>query len=221
MKPLRPFGLFLALAAWLALSCQTVTRLVTSPTPPPVPGGPTLAAPRPSGHATATPPAASVPTFPPSDAAVPLLGTPAESQKALSDPSASFLEALAKEQYSGNDFNQMNRTFPFTIPLAQEQTLLWRDGWCATTQAILSDNLQHIAVAFEMDGAPVDLSQFYAYDSQRADQLACHSYVAAVYNWPKGKTVLQSTVTFAAAINDGLNDYPAGNQVFVYTITRR
>ncbi len=221
MKNLRPFGLWLALAALLALGCQTVTRLYAPPTPtlppPPQPTAPLPAATRAGSRATATP--LALPTLP-SDSAVPLLGTPAEAQKALADSSSIFLEMLAPESYTDAELAEMNRTFSFTIVLGQEQPLLWQYGWCATTQAILKQNLQLMSVAFEMNGAPVPEDQSYAYDSQSSGNLECHSYVALVYNWPKGKTSLQTTVTFDAKLNDGMSDYGPGQQTFAYTVTR-
>jgi hypothetical protein len=219
MKPTRTLGLGLSLLVLLALSCQTVTGLVK---------GKAAATPsRPNPASTAVPPRPGrTITAPPSaNAKVPNLGTLAETKAALAAQPTNVLEALASERYTAEELAQMNQTFPFTIKLGGDEPVLWEYGWCATTAAILKDNLQHITPQFSMNGAPVDMNQFYAFDSQSADSqtntaLQCHSYAVLVSHWPQGDTELQTLVTFNAKINDGLADYPSGTQTFVYTVTR-
>jgi hypothetical protein len=243
MKHLRRISLMISIMALCALSCQTVTRMFTlsSPTPRPLPtrARPTQARPRP----TATTPQGEAPTQPesqtptqpggavstpatPGTGGAPTLSSPADTETALSGSTPpQFLEELATEQYSPSQMQQMNHAFPYTIMLKGEQPVLWQWGWCATTQTILDQNLKQITAAFSMNGQPVDLSQFYAYDSQQTDPttnttLPCHSLATVVSNWPKGATALQTVVTFASKINDGMNDYAAGNQTFNYAVTR-
>ena len=223
MKNLRSLGLVLSALALLSLSCQTVTSMFSPSTPtaararPAATAGVKPAATSP-GNPTATPRAVSPTSAPGANA--PTIGTLAESQQAYNDGSIKYLEELAAEQYSSADLQQMDKTFPYTLQLAQEQPLLWQFGWCATTPAILKQNLALISYTFSINGAPVEISQFYAYDSQSSDQLECHSYVAVLAHWPKGKTTLQTIVTFDGKLNDGVSDYPAGRQTFVYTVNR-
>jgi hypothetical protein len=42
--------------------------------------------------------------------------------------------------------------------------------------------------------------------------------VGALDNWPAGEYHLSMTVTFENPINDGSADYPAGTQVFDYSV---
>jgi hypothetical protein len=218
MKPTRTLGLGLSLLVLLALSCQTVTGLVT--------GKPTATSNRPKPASTAVPPPSRIVTAPPSaNGQAPSLGTLAETKAALASQPNNVLEALASERYTPAEMAQMNQTFPFTIALGGDEPVLWEYGWCATTAAVLKANLQHVTPQFSMNGAPVGMDQFYAFDSQSTDSqtntpLQCHSYAVLVSHWPAGETKLQTVVTFNAKINDGLGDYPPGTQTFEYTVTR-
>jgi hypothetical protein len=89
----------------------------------------------------------------------------------------------------------------------------------------LADNLQHITPTFSVNSVPVDVSRFYAFDSQSTDSqtnqtVQCHSYAVVVSQWPQGQTNLETVVTFDAKLNDGMNDYQPGTQTFDYTVTR-
>ncbi len=227
MRPFRSFGLWLTLLVALSLSCQTVTRLVGggaaptafSPTPIQVPAANPTATEASPALSTATPPPAA-------GAEAPTLGTIDETKAALQAHPNSVLEALASERYTASELAQMNQTFPFTIDLAGDTPALWEYGWCATTAAILADNLKHITPQFSMNGQPVDVGKFYAFDSQSADSqtnqtIQCHSLAVVVTHGPQGQSKLQTLVTFDAKVNDGMGDYEPGTQTFDYTVTRQ
>ncbi len=227
MKPFRSFGLWLTLVVLLSLSCQAVTRLVegqaaATPLPPAsteAPAANPAPTERPQAGPTETPPPAS-------SAQAPTLGSLDETKAALNANPNSVLEALANEHYTASDLAQMNKTFPFTIDLAGDNPALWEYGWCATTAAILADNLKHISPEFSMNGQLVDIGKFYAFDSQSTDSqtnqtIQCHSYAVVVTHWPQGESKLQTVVTFDAKLNDGMSDYEPGTQTFDYTVTRQ
>jgi hypothetical protein len=227
MKSARILGLGLTLLVLMTLSCQTVTGLakgkatstpfrLTLPQGTALPQAPSPAVPK--SRRTVTAPAAG-------GAEAPMLGTTAETKAALAAQPDNVLEALASERYTPEEMAQMNQAFPYTIDLAGDEPVLWTYGWGATTAATLKDNLKHIQPQFLMNGAPVDIGQFYAFDSQSTDSqtntpLTCHSYAALVTHWPPGETQLETIVTFDAKINDGIGDYAPGAQTFDYTVTR-
>jgi len=227
MKSFRSIGLWVTFLALLTLSCQAVTGLVAGkPTAAPLRPTSTeapAAKPAPTERPQARPTAATPP--PASGAEAPTLGTLDETKTAVEAHPDSVLEALANERYTSSDLAQMNKTFPFTIDLAGDNPALWEFGWCATTQAILADNLKHITPQFIMNDAPVDIGKFYAFDSQSTDSqtnqsIQCHTYAVVVTHWPQGESKLQTVVTFDAKLNDGMSDYEAGSQTFDYTVTR-
>lgn len=240
MINIRRITLVLALLAASTLGCQTVTNLLTgTPTPrpqPTMPPEPTLAPEATQPEMEDTPTAeGEVPTQPditmPTLPALPLgagatLSSPADTENILAGSSVpKTLEELSAQKYTDQQYQQMNHTFPFPVVLSSEQPALWQWGWCATTQDILDQNLKEISVAFSMNGQPVSLDQFYVFDSQSTDSqgntLPCHNWATVASKWPKGATALQTVVTFADKINDGMNDYPAGKQTFIYAVMRQ
>ncbi len=194
--------LVLLLAIVLSACAPAVT-----PTPTPIP--PT---------ATPVPPTAT--PVPP-----PTLSSPSDTKAIVEGNNPpSTLGSLATEEYSEADLQQVNRTFPYTIQLASNLRALWEAGWCATTQAILDQNMKQMTFAFSMNGQPVAPSQFYEVTFEGTDEsgkaVACHAWGTVVSNWPKGAaTVLQTVQTIASKINNGRSDYDAGQQTFIYTVT--
>lgn len=127
------------------------------------------------------------------------------------------LEALAKENYTSDQLSKMDSTFPYTIVLSQSRTLLWEWGWCAKDQATLDQNFAHIKLAFSLAGKNLPINQFQQFDGPSSG-MQCRTYVTALSDWQGGENHLSTTVTFTAKINDGTSDYPAGQQVFDYTV---
>ncbi len=134
------------------------------------------------------------------------------------------LESLATEEYTDFEFHQINRTFPYTIQLASNRRAIWYKAWCATTPAILDQNMKQITFAFSMNSQPVALSQFYEASFQETDDSGkaweCQAWATVVSNWPKGAaTVLQTVQTLASKVNNGASDCDAGQQTSIYTVT--
>lgn len=127
------------------------------------------------------------------------------------------LEELAREQYGEADLAQMDRTFTYTIALNKSQNLFWAWGWCAKDAATLADNLGKIKLGFSLAGSEVPLEQFQKLDYENAGQ-QCTVYLTVLSDWQGGENQLSTTVTFTAPINDGTANYPAGTQVFAYTV---
>ena len=148
----------------------------------------------------------------------PVLASAASSTKALG-AEAQFLDELAAEKYDSSELSQAGKTYTYTVSLDKDQRLFLINGWCATTQAILSDNYTHIALDFSVNGAPVDLKQFAVFEGPNGDQF-CKFYYALVFHWPRGTTTIEVKVTFDDKINDGTADYPKGTHVYKYVVTR-
>ncbi len=203
--------------ALVGLACQTVTVVPNilfgraSPTPRP----PTVVAP----NAAATPDVDDNGDTPLTLGAGPTLGTIRETRVAVAEDTAD-LESLAEEGYSTEELNTVGARLSYTVRLDQTDTpVLWGYGWCATTRTILDENLAAMQVEFTLNGEPVDLARFDIADYASADGLECRSFVVVVYAWPSGPTTLETRVTFTEALDDGMAEYPAGDQVFTYTVT--
>ena len=148
--------------------------------------------------------------------APPKLADAAGVEKALGS-NTKQLEEKAREQYKPEELAQLDVTIPYTIALTKSENLFWAWGWCAKDQATLDENLKKIKLGFNLEGQDVPLDQFQqlAYD---ASGQKCVAYLAVLTDWQAGENHLTTTVTFTAPINDGSADYPAGKQVFEYTV---
>lgn len=165
----------------------------------------------PAGRATATQPGAALP-------AGLRLGEPAEAEAAL-QAGAAFLEDRARESYEPDTLSQAGQVYSYTITLRRDEELIWMNGWCATTDAILRQNYQDITITFEVDGEPLEVGQLAVFEGPAGD-MVCRMYYTVVSNWPAGETRLENVVTFRRQINDGQGVYPAGAHRYVYVVNR-
>ncbi len=178
----------------------------------------TKATPTAAATALATPPAAAREDYRLENGLT--LGSLETSQQILANQSP-LLESLAKERYTPEELSQAGKTYTYTIKLGKEQPLIWQTNWCTTTEAILQQNLERLRVEFVVNGEVIDPNRIgvVQVESQVGEQLMhCAYYIASVYNWPTGKTLLEIRVTFTEPINDGIGDYPAGAHIYRYEV---
>mgnify|MGYP001043018025 CR=1 FL=1 len=116
-----------------------------------------------------------------------------------------------------NSNNVYTRTFTYTIPLTESETLIWAWGWCAADQATLDNNLSKMEITFSLNGADVPLDSFLTYPYESGGQV-CLAYLMGVKDWVGGQHQALTTITFLEPVNDGKYDYPTGQQVFEYNI---
>ena len=147
----------------------------------------------------------------------PTLSTPLDTESAIASGNPPrFLYELAKEHYSDSELQQRDLPLTFTVELASTDRAMWGVGWCAKTQAILEDNLEQIVMAFWINGQPVPLEQFYI----QQEGTGCSTWQMVVSNWPKGVTTLKQEMTLANPINDGWNQFDAGqHMVHIFEVT--
>jgi hypothetical protein len=136
-------------------------------------------------------------------------------QKAINQ-GARQLEELAREQY-GPDEIALPGTFSYTIALSESEPLLWAWGWCAATQEILNENIENISLEFKSEDEIIPTEDFLELEYENGGQF-CRVFVGALDNWPAGEHHLSTTVTYEKSINDGSADYPAGTQIFDYSV---
>ncbi len=192
----------LSLMACATLACATVTNLLSRPTATPAPASRTAVAP--AGRFVIE--------------GGPTLGTPREARLAAAEGAPELAE-LAAEDYTQEELNTVGDTLEYTIALTETQPVLWGYGWCATSRAILRDNLDKMVIEFFVNGAPVPAEQFNVSDYE-TDDWQCRSFLTVIDDWPSGTTVeIETRITFTEAINDGRFDFPAGEKRLVYRVT--
>jgi hypothetical protein len=117
--------------------------------------------------------------------------------------------------------NWQNPTGPtsntYDISVSASQPVLLTSGWCTTTKAILDQNSQHIEYLVEVDGQSLDTSKLYQENLSAAGQY-CKDFVGLIRAWPTGNHTIKITMRVDAKINDGWNDYAAGDYAEVYNI---
>jgi C-terminal processing protease CtpA/Prc len=126
-------------------------------------------------------------------------------------------EDLAREGYSPELLLEMDKTFNYTIELAESEDIAWIWGWCAGDEATLEDNLAKIRLSYSLNGKDVPAENFFPFDYESGGQ-QCRAFVAGVTDWAPGEHHAVSTVEFTEALNDGTYDFPAGTQTFDYAV---
>jgi hypothetical protein len=138
----------------------------------------------------------------------------AEQSKFIAKTGPRRLDSLAPETYQDSDYTQPG-TLKYTVSLsAGAQALKWTYGWCTKTSKFLQNDLDNIKLKFELDGEEVPLTNFAVDTSD-----TCRVWYVTLRNWPVGEYHFVTTATIAADINDGWDDYPAGDYVSDYIVT--
>ena len=149
----------------------------------------------------------------------PTVGSVEEAESAL-DGGAPALEIFASERYDSSELSQAGETYTYTITLDTRQIAIWQTNWCATTEEILKQNLEHTQVEFLVNGEAVSPDNIGAFETRGGD-LYCAHFVAVGYDWPEGQIVLEINVTFDELINDGMADYSKGTHIYRYDVTAK
>ncbi len=99
------------------------------------------------------------------------------------------------------------------------QPLLWSNAWCAKDKDTLIRNLAVIEWRFNLDGQPVPLEQFTpSSDEDQTTHQTCQRYALLLTAWPPGRHTLQKTLTLRQSLNDGVREFPAGEQTRTETV---
>ena len=128
------------------------------------------------------------------------------------------LEALAKEQYTEQDFAKPG-TLTFTVNITDDQPTYFSYGWCAVDDATLQNNFQHIDVSLYFNDAKLGTDVVHTLSFTSANNLHCADFGVLLSDWPNGEYKLKAVATFKDKINDGMADYAAGDYVFEYNVT--
>jgi hypothetical protein len=133
------------------------------------------------------------------------------------DPSSGFYPALPDlvPNWSGPT-KPSTQNWSLNVP-ANQPVLIYL-GWCTSTSQILQQNDQQITWSLTVDGQAVNVQKLFASNEQQSGQV-CNSYVGIIRNWTGTQHKITTTMTVAQKINDGWNDYAAGDYTDVYNVT--
>ena len=138
--------------------------------------------------------------------------------EALTNNNYIRLEALAKEQYTEQDFAKPGK-LTFTVNITDEKPTYFSYGWCAVDDATLQNNLQHIDVSLYFNGDKLGNDVVHSLSYTSANNLHCADFGVLMSNWQNGEYKLKAVATFKDKINDGMSDYAAGGYEFDYNVT--
>jgi len=127
-------------------------------------------------------------------------------------------EALAKEQYTEQDFAKPG-TLTFTVNITDDKPTYFSYGWCAIDDGTLQNNFQHISVSLYFNGDKLGKDVVHTLSFTSANNLHCADFGVLMSEWPNGEYKLKAVATFNDKINDGMADYAAGDYVFEYNVT--
>jgi serine/threonine protein kinase len=165
-----------------------------------------------------------LPTATASQTPEPELGfTVVEPQAALKmAPDLKMFSELAVEKYSNASWNKINVLLTFTVNSKPAVPILWRWGWCATTDEILKQNMTRIDVVFSADGYVILKNQLASDTYKSTDPTykgwKCQDYLTVLRDWKPGTYKLKETIKFSSSINDGKDTFEAGSMFREYIV---
>jgi hypothetical protein len=137
-------------------------------------------------------------------------------------PDLKGLSELAAESYSTASWNKINALLTFTINSQADVPIVWRWGWCATTDEILQQNMTRIDVIFNADGYVIPQDQLArdTYESTDTELKGwkCQDYLTILRDWKPGTYELKETISFSEPIHDGKDAFEAGSMFREYTV---
>jgi len=128
------------------------------------------------------------------------------------------LQALTSEQYTEEEYVQPG-TLTFTATVTNEVPIYFSYGWCTVDEDTLRQNFEHITVEISLNGDVLGSDVVHNLTFGRSDGLVCLDFGVLLSDWSPGEYTLQAVATFDETINDGLDDYDAGDYIYVYNIT--
>jgi len=129
-----------------------------------------------------------------------------------------YLQQLAEEQYSDEDYAKPG-TLTYTVNITDDQPTYFHYGWCTTTEEILQQNFEHIRLSMLFDGKQLGEDVVHGITSTRQDGWVCLEFGVLMSDWAPGEYELEAIATFDEQINDGGADFEAGDYRFVYNVT--
>ena len=129
-----------------------------------------------------------------------------------------YLQALAKETYTEDDFAKPG-TLTFTATVTNDKPVYFGYGWCTTTEEILRQNFEHITVELFFNDQKLGNDVAHSYLYSLTNGQVCNDFGVLMSDWPAGEYHLKVVVTFNEKINDGMSDYPAGDYISEYNVT--
>lgn len=79
--------------------------------------------------------------------------------------------------------------------------------------------MPYITVEISLNGDVLGSEVVHNLAFGRSDGMVCIDFGVLLSNWEPGEYEMKAITTFDEKINDGLDDYDAGDYIFIYNIT--
>jgi hypothetical protein len=103
------------------------------------------------------------------------------------------------------DYATETGTNTWTVNIAANTPTKINWGWCAATQAILDQNLEHLQILFYVDGK--DVTSAMTPISRTIEGGVCQNFRGIIRKWPTGQHIILYKMIFLEIVNDGEKDY--------------
>jgi hypothetical protein len=143
----------------------------------------------------------------------PIFGSQNETQAAINNGTKSITSLAEGTPFSYNGIIRHD----VKLSDSNGPLIWWANGWCAKNDKILAQNLEEIRFELFMNDQPVALDKALSYFYKSSDGMSCFNYGIVMHGWTSTTTVLTSKLSIQTALNDGMDDYAAGD-VFVRNI---
>ena len=127
--------------------------------------------------------------------------------------------ALGLHTFADGYDGLMNQTnISYLVEITSNTQVKLGHGWCASTQDILDQNLEHIQVIYSANGKNIT-EDLYLYQAVASSGLLCQYYRGIIKNWPVGEHTLTIKMIIDKDINDGLDTYSAGEYTDIFLVS--
>ncbi len=130
----------------------------------------------------------------------------------------SFLKDLAVEHYAEEDFARPGR-LTYTVSFRTSETIFFNYGWCAANLDTLNQNLDHIELAFFFNDQKIPDEYILRVDNTLDDGWECANGGMLLTDWNPGQYHFQVIASFDEKMNDGRQDFDAGDYVMDYDVS--
>ena len=107
--------------------------------------------------------------------------------------------------------------YDWDVMVSAYDSVVFEQGWCTGSEEILAQNFEHLEFIFTADGEELDLDSLYMYEFTDEGRY-CRSYLGIIQSWPPGDHLLIIEMIVDEPINDGWEDYVAGQYIDQFII---
>jgi len=102
---------------------------------------------------------------------------------------------------------------------ASQSTILYII-WCAKTLEVMNNNFNHIQFMIDVEGEELNIKPLLSKDIEGLMEKGseCRGYIGLIRVWPPGKHVINITMHLDAQVNNGYQDFQAGDYINIKNI---